>query len=110
MSLTACAKKATGVSSCRTCLGHPRVARGEARLESGSRGDTARHGEDSRLSQQAGFCWNRFLVENALYRFSAEISVWGGQGVDFCQEWEQQRGDGWVGGWWSTPSLAGVGR
>lgn len=26
--LTACAKKATGVSSCRTCLGHPRVARG----------------------------------------------------------------------------------
>lgn len=42
-------------------------------------------------------------MENALSTFSAEISVWGGQGVDFCGGWERQRRDGRVGG-------GGVGR
>lgn len=68
-------------------VAHPGVARGDTvteQLLQGPRG----------LSWRADVCWNRFLVENAFYLFSAEISVWGGQGVDSIMDGS----GGWVGG------------
>lgn len=108
---TDCAcQTATGVSSCRTCLGHPGHG-GTQPEEGGSCRDPARHREAAnwasrQASAGADFWWKMpFLCLLLKFEFGA------GRGWLSVKDGSSSTATaGWVSGWWSAPSLAGVGR